>query len=370
MNTWLLSMKIVADENMPLVKELFEPFAEVQLIAGRKITSKHLVDADMLLVRSVTQVSQSLLQDSKVKFVGSATIGTDHIDQNYLAEQGIQFVFAPGCNAQAVAEYVLSAIAYWAQQQQKDLAQCRVGIIGAGNVGSKVAQVLELLGIEYLLNDPPLAEQGDSRPFVSLEAIQQCGVVTCHVPLTNNGKHPTYHLIDQKFLAGMANDSLLINTSRGAVLDNKAALQSRQAGHNIDFILDVWENEPDVNLQLMDETLIATPHIAGYSQEGKIRGTYQLYQAFCQWQGIEPELTLKELLPQAPKWSVPSQPYAQSGVLYQSLQPFYDIQQDDSQMRQAFGQISDQVSRHNGETIAEEFDNLRKNYPQRLEFWS
>lgn len=361
-------MKIVADENMPLVKELFGPFAEVQLIAGRKITSEHLVDADMLLVRSVTQVNQSLLQDSKVKFVGSATIGTDHIDRQYLEHNGIQFSYAPGCNAQAVAEYVLSAIAYWAQQQQKDLTQCRVGIIGAGNVGSKVAQVLELLGIEYLLNDPPLADQGDSRPFVSLEAIQQCDVVTCHVPLTKNGKHPTCHLIHKTFLSGMEEGGLLINTSRGAVLDNKAALQSRKAGHNPDFILDVWENEPDVNLELMDETLIATPHIAGYSQEGKIRGTYQLYQTFCQWQGIEPGLTLKELLPQAPKWSVPAQIDTQSGRLYQSLQPFYDIQQDDKQMRQALRQVSGQVSRQSRETIAEEFDTLRKNYPQRLEF--
>ncbi len=153
-------MKIVADENMPLVKELFGQFAEVKLMAGRKISSEDLVDADALLVRSVTQVNQSLLEASQVNFVGSATIGTDHIDRDYLAEQGIQFAYAPGCNAQAVAEYVLSAIAYWAQQQQKDLTQCRVGIIGAGNVGTKVAQVLELLGIDYLLNDPPLEEQG------------------------------------------------------------------------------------------------------------------------------------------------------------------------------------------------------------------
>ncbi|HEY9031807.1 MAG TPA: 4-phosphoerythronate dehydrogenase [Kangiella sp.] len=349
-------MKIVADENMPLVKELFGQFAEVKLMAGRKITSEDLIDAEALLVRSVTQVNQGLLEASQVNFVGSATIGTDHIDRDYLVEQGIQFAYAPGCNAQAVAEYVLSAIAYWAEHQQKDLTQCRVGIIGAGNVGSKVAQVLELLGIDYLLNDPPLEEQGDSRQFVALKAIQQCDVVTCHVPLTKAGKHPTYHLINQKFLAGMAEGSLLINSSRGAVLDNQAALQSKRIGQNIDFILDVWENEPNVNHELLEQTLIATPHIAGYTQEGKTRGTYQLYQALCQWQGIEPAIELKALLPAATKLSLPQQLKSESNKLYQSLKPFYDIEQDDEQMRLA------------GATIAAEFDNLRKNYPQRLEF--
>ncbi|ACV26386.1 4-phosphoerythronate dehydrogenase [Kangiella koreensis] len=357
-------MKIIADENMPLVKELFEPFAEVELLAGRNITTAHLTDADALLVRSVTQVNSSLLQGSNIKFVGSATIGTDHIDHQYLDHNGIQFAYAPGCNAQAVAEYVLSGVAYWAQHRQKDLAECRVGIIGAGNVGSKVAQVLELLGINYLLNDPPLESQGDSRSFVPLAAIQQCDIVTCHVPLAKDGQYPTYHLINEEFLSGMLKGSLLINSSRGAVLDNEVALQASKSEQSIDFILDVWENEPELNLELLNETLIATPHIAGYSQEGKIRGTYQLYQAFCQWQGIEPKVTLKELLPQAPKWNVPAQIDSQSGMLYQSLQPFYDIKQDDSHMRQ----VMSTVIREGGATITEEFDSLRKNYPQRLEF--
>lgn len=349
-------MKIVADENMPLLQELFCSFATVVTVAGRKINKEHLLDADVLLVRSVTQVNQDLLQGTKVRFVGSATIGTDHIDQGYLSEQGIEFAYAPGCNAQAVAEYVLAAIAFWADHKQKDLRQCTVGIIGAGNVGSKVAQVLELLGIEYYLNDPPLEEQGDSRQFVPIQAIQQCDIVTCHVPLSNQGQHKTHHLIDENFLSKMQPDSLLINSSRGAVLDNRAALKVKRSGKDIDYILDVWEHEPKANIELMDETLIATPHIAGYTQEGKIRGTYQLYQAFCKWQDFEPEITLKELLPQAPKWTAPDQAFSEPERLYQSLQPFYDIRRDDEQMRQA------------GATIAEEFDNLRKNYPQRLEY--
>ncbi|AUD79155.1 DUF3410 domain-containing protein [Kangiella profundi] len=357
-------MKIVADENMPLVQELFGSFATVVTVAGRKINKEHLLDADVLLVRSVTQVNQDLLQGTKVRFVGSATIGTDHIDQGYLLEQGIEFAYAPGCNAQAVAEYVLAAIAFWADHKQKDLRQCTVGIIGAGNVGSKVAQILELLGIEYLLNDPPLEEQGDSRQFVPIQAIQQCDIVTCHVPLTNRGLHASHHLIDEKFLSVMQPGGLLINSSRGAVVDNTAALHCKQAGKDIDFVLDVWENEPDLNVELFKQSLISTPHIAGYSQEGKIRGTYQLYQSVCQWLGMVPKFALRDLLPEAPKWNPPVKLSSDTGFLYQSLRSFYDIKSDDQQMRQKL----EEVLRRSGATIAEEFDNLRKNYPQRLEF--
>lgn len=357
-------MKIVADENMPLVQELFGSFSSVVSVAGRKINRDYLLDADVLLVRSVTQVNSGLLQDTKVKFVGSATIGTDHIDQAYLSEQGIKFAYAPGCNAQAVAEYVLAAIGYWADYAQKDLRKCKVGIIGAGNVGSRVAQVLELLGIEYCLNDPPLHEQGDSRQFVSLQNIQQCDVVTCHVPRTMQGQHATHHLINQQFLSQMPPGSLLINSSRGAVLDNTAALYCKQAGQDIDFVLDVWENEPNLNIELLNQSLIATPHIAGYSQEGKIRGTYQLYQAVCEWQGIEQEFVLKDLLPEAPKWNPSAELRSDTGFLHQNLRRFYDIKSDDQRMRQKLAQ----VLRQSGATISEEFDNLRKNYPQRLEF--
>lgn len=357
-------MKIVADENMPLVQELFGSFATVVTVAGRKINKEHLLDADVLLVRSVTQANQDLLQGTKVRFVGSATIGTDHIDQGYLLEQGIEFAYAPGCNAQAVAEYVLAAISFWSDYKQKDLRQCTVGIIGAGNVGSKVAQVLELLGIEYYLNDPPLEEQGGSRQFVPIQTIQQCDIVTCHVPLTNRGLHASHHLIDEKFLSVMQPGGLLINSSRGAVVDNAAALRCKQAGKDIDFVLDVWENEPDLNVELFKQSLISTPHIAGYSQEGKIRGTYQLYQSVCQWLGMEPKFALRDLLPEAPKWNPLVKLSSDTGFLYQSLRSFYDIKSDDQRMRQKL----EEVLRRSGATIAEEFDNLRKNYPQRLEF--
>ena len=347
---------IVADENMPLVEQLFTNIngkpTHIKKLAGRSITSSDLQNTDILLVRSVTQVNQSLLQDSNVRFVGSATIGTDHIDLDYLAQQNIQFSNAPGCNAQGVAEYVLTSIAYWAEQRGIDLTKIKVGIIGAGNVGSRVAKVFTRLGIDYVLNDPPLADAGDPRDFVGIEQIQQCDVVTCHVPFVRAGQYATYHLVDDAFLEAMPQQSLLINSSRGAVVDNTAALEIKRAGKVIDYILDVWEGEPDVNIELFEQTMIATPHIAGYSQEGKIRGTYQLYQAFNQWFDLEDSIALDELLPEAPKW----QWSGSLDGLYQSLQPYYDIEADDQRMRQVKNNIQ------------KKFDHLRKTYPQRLEF--
>ena len=352
----LLMWNIVADENMPLVKELFAEFggepAQIKKLLGRCITAKNLYKTDILLVRSITQVNQELLKGSPVRFVGTATIGTDHIDLDYLSQQGIEFSSAPGSNAQGVAEYVLTSIAYWAEKRHVDLNTIKVGIIGAGNVGSRVAKVLDTLGIDYLLNDPPLEAAGDARSFVSLKEINQCDVISCHVPYIASGQYATYHLIDDAFLEAMPDQSLLINSSRGAVLDNNAAFGIKHAGKSIDYILDVWEDEPKVNIKLMDQALIATPHIAGYSQEGKIRGTYQLYQALNQWQGFENSISLDELLPQAPKWHW-------DGTLkglYQSIKPYYDIEADDHRMRQV------------GANIEQKFDLLRKTYPQRLEF--
>lgn len=347
---------IVADENMPLVEELFSGIVGnsgyIKRLAGRQISKNDLNDTDILLVRSITQVSQELLQDTSIRFVGTATIGVDHIDLDYLAQRNIEFSSAPGSNAQGVVEYVLTSIAYWAEQRQVNLGSVTVGIIGAGNVGSRVAKVLERLGIRYLLNDPPLEAAGDNRSFVSLQDIEQCDVVTCHVPLEKAGQHSTHHLVDEPFLRAMPDSSLLINTSRGPVLDNQAAFEVKQSGKSIDYILDVWEGEPDVYVPLMEQSMIATPHIAGYSQEGKIRGTYQLYQAFNRWQGLEDNIKLEELLPEAPKW----QWSGSLDALYRSLKPYYDLKADDQRMRNVQSDIRN------------EFDGLRKNYPQRLEF--
>ncbi len=350
-------LSILADENMPLVDELFADFAWIERKAGRDISTKDLMDTDILLVRSITQVNQALLENTPVKFVGSATIGTDHIDQQYLAANDIQFAYAPGCNAQAVAEYVLTAIAYWAHKHKYDLHTISIGIIGAGNVGTRLSQLLEHLGIRYLFNDPPLEANAAPGDFVDIEAIQQCEVVTCHVPLNHGGDYPTYHLLDETFLSKMKKGSLLINTARGAVLDNQAALKVLNQDKAIDFVLDVWEGEPEPNVELLEKTLIATPHIAGYSLEGKIRGTYMLYQQIRQWLSKEALIKLESKLPHSLSWQKPRY----LADLHDSLVPFYDIQEDDTALKA--------VANKDNLQLATDFDALRKNYKNRLEYW-
>lgn len=349
-------LKIVADENMPLLERLFGDFAEIRRLPGRDMKQSDLVDADVLLVRSISQVNQALLEGTKVKFVGTATIGTDHIDKDYLSAQNIAFADAAGCNAQAVAEYVLCAIAYWAEKRNINLDNACVGIIGAGNVGTQLSQLLAHVGIKYLLNDPLLEEQGDKRKFVDIDAINQCEIVSCHVPLTKGTHHPTKHLINKDFLQKLASNSLLINSSRGAVLDNLAALkfcQNSENAANVDLVLDVWEQEPDINLELLEHCLLGTSHIAGYSLEGKIRGTYILYQALQRWLESKETIALESLLAKRRKWTKPNS----LNQLQQSLTEFYDIKADDRKLRAV------------KKTMKTSFDKLRKNYQTRYEFW-
>ncbi|NVJ66276.1 MAG: 4-phosphoerythronate dehydrogenase [Gammaproteobacteria bacterium] len=342
---------------MPMVDELFGDFCWIERKAGRDIGAKDLADVDILLVRSITQVNRQLLESSPVKFVGTATIGTDHIDKDYLAASNIEFADAAGCNAQAVAEYVIAAIGYWAYQRDIDLHSKKVGVIGAGNVGTKVSRMLDLLGIQYLLNDPILEANGDKRDFSPLGQINQCDIVTCHVPLTKSGDYPTHHLLDAKFLKVMPKDSLLINSARGSVLDNQAALEFLSNNASMDMVLDVWEGEPSLNVDLFDKCLLGTPHIAGYSLEGKIRGTYFLYQAVRKWLGKETSYQLQKFLPQTKLWQKPRN----IDDLHDSLKPFYDIKEDDMALRQ--------VAVKTNQNLPQDFDLLRKNYKNRLEYY-
>lgn len=348
-------LTLLADENMPMVDELFGDFCWIERKAGREITASDLEDVDILLVRSITQVDQVLLENTSVKFVGTATIGTDHIDLDYLKSANIEFADAVGCNAQAVAEYVLASIAYWAHEKQLDLNNSTVGIIGAGNVGTRLSYLLDEVGIKYKLNDPLLEQAGDERDFVSLDEINQCQIVTCHVPLVSGGNYPTRHLIDAEFLSKMPKASLLINSSRGAVLDNQAALDFLQRNSYMDMILDVWENEPNLNVELAKKSLLATPHIAGYSLEGKIRGTYFLYQAVRQWLNKETGVSLKSLLPHSKLWEKPKY----LADLHNSIKPFYDVKDDDLALRVVL----------ECDELAKAFDLLRKIYKNRLEYY-
>ncbi len=266
-------MKIIADENITYAKEAFSAFGNVILQPGRNIVKTDLMDTDILIIRSVTKINEKLLKDTKIKFVATATIGTDHIDLNYLNNNNIHFTSAKGCNSHAVAEYVLNGILTFASKKNINLENKTIGIIGAGNIGSIVSEYSKILGLKVFLNDPPLAEKKLDHNFVDLNDALTCDIVTFHVPLTKSGKYPTFHLLNESNISIIKKNALLINASRGEVIDNKILLKYLRKKQNIFTILDVWENEPAINLELLKLVDIATPHIAGYSVEGKLNGT-------------------------------------------------------------------------------------------------
>lgn len=279
-------MKIVADENIPLLSCFFDKIGQIKQLAGRDITADDLKDADILIVRSVTQVNQTLLENSPVKFVGSCTIGMDHIDTDYLDKQGIRYENAPGCNANSVVEYILSCLSILTETHRLNWSGISVGIVGYGNVGSLLAKRLEKLGIRYKAYDPFLDEATQLESLTSFEEVLACDIVTLHVPITHDGNFPTHHMINEHVLNRMRNDQVLINTCRGAVINNEQLNDYLTENEGFTAILDVWENEPYINTDLAKKVLIATPHIAGYSFDGKVAGTEMIYRSLCQFLGL------------------------------------------------------------------------------------
>jgi len=354
-------MKIIADENIPSVGQAFAALGEVTLVSGRDLRPEQLHDADILLVRSVTRVDEALLQDSSVRFVGSATIGFDHIDLEYLKRRGIGFSTAPGSNATSAAEYVLSAIMVLSEQRGFVPEGMTVGIIGHGNVGSRVRRRLEALGMRCLLNDPPLHSQGEQDVYVDLEQVLQADMVTLHVPYTRNGRWPTHHLVDADFLARLRPDTILINTSRGAVIDNPALSDWLVRRPAAAAVLDVWEGEPGISLELMDRVVLATPHIAGYSLDGKLRGTDMIYQSTCAYFGQEPVWQVNKVLPEtSPLELVVTDPDDWFATVRTAVLAGYDIGKDDVQLRLMKKLAANERPAY--------FDRLRRDYPVRREF--
>ena len=277
-------MKIIVDSHIPHIKGLIEPFAQVLYLEPDDISREAVKDADTLIVRTRTRCDASLLDGSRVGFIGSATIGTDHIDQDYCAGHGITVRNAPGCNAPAVSQWVLAAIEAW--MHRHDITSPRslsLGIVGVGHIGSIVARWARQLGFTVLLNDPPREKRDGSFDDISspLAALQQrCDIITFHTPLTRDGQWPTWHLCDQEFLDKLSRCRLIINAARGAIADNAALLTWPG-----DVALDCWENEPDISPALLDKAIAATPHIAGYSAEGKSRGTAMMIEALNEHYG-------------------------------------------------------------------------------------
>lgn len=350
-------MKILVDENMPYVEPLFGDLGTIIPVNGRRLTPEQVRDADVLLVRSVTQVNAALLADNaRLKFVGSATIGTDHVDLAYLAERNIPFANAPGCNAIAVGEFAFMAMLELAQRYHSPLKGKVVGIVGAGNTGSATAKCLEAYGVTVLLNDPLKAAAGDSRTFVSLDTLmQQADIICLHVPITRTGEHKTLHLFDESRLMALKPNSWLINCCRGDVIDNKALIKVKSLREDLKLVLDVWEGEPHPLPELVDVVDLATPHIAGYSLEGKARGTFMLYQALCQHLNIPANKSLSALLPAFNVKAMALRAMPDEHALLQLTRFVYDLRDDDRAFR-------------NCGFTANGFDNMRKNHRHRREF--
>ncbi|MDZ7267075.1 MAG: 4-phosphoerythronate dehydrogenase PdxB [candidate division KSB1 bacterium] len=362
-------LQIVADENIPFVQAAFATLGSVRLLPGRAITRALLHEADLLLVRSVTPVNAALLHGTPVKFVATATIGADHVDLDYLRHRNIQFASAAGCNANAVAEYVCAALLYWAVRRGQRLEHLTLGVVGVGNVGSKVAAKARALGLRVLLNDPPRARaEGDSsgHTFLPLQDLLRADILTLHTPLTRSGPDPTFHLIDQKILQHLRPECLLINTARGPVVDNRALKESLLRGRLAGAILDVWEGEPQIDAELVRCTTLATPHIAGYSLEGKLRATMMIYAAACRFLGVAPAWEASLFLPPVttPRIElVPPIPASGESQLLAVIRQAYDIAADDARLRQV---LADPHA-----TLEEQghwFDKLRHEYNYRREF--
>jgi erythronate-4-phosphate dehydrogenase len=352
-------MKIIADENIPFVKECFSSAGDVQTIGGRKITPEILKGADVLLVRSITKVGKDLLDGTDVKFVGTATIGFEHVDVDYLEARKIGFASAPGSNANSVAEYIVSALLNLADKYKFDISQKSIGIVGVGNVGSKVEKKANALGMKVVLNDPPVKRQSGSEKYRPIEEIFNCDIVTLHVPLTLEGTDKTFNMADEKFFKSLKPQAIFINSSRGKVTDT-AALKNAITSSKIKVcVLDVWENEPNIDIELVKMVDYGTPHIAGYSYDGKVAGMIMIYNAFCKFFGVKQKFSAKDFLPtpQVEKIVISKN---DPKPLLTIVNTLYDIKKDDEKLRQI---IKKDVERQGAY-----FDSLRKNYHIRREF--
>ncbi|MFO7692625.1 MAG: 4-phosphoerythronate dehydrogenase [Vicinamibacterales bacterium] len=362
---------ILADENIPFARDAFGTLGEVRLKHGREIAHADLADVDLLVVRSITRVNAALLAGTRVRFVGTATSGSDHVDTPDLGRLGIAFHTALGCNANAVAEYMAAAWLTLAKLRGGTLAGRRVGIVGVGHVGSLVAAKARALGMEPVLNDPPKARETGSAKYRPLHELVDCDIVTCHTPLTFDGPDPTWGLIGEPFLARLKPGAWLSNAGRGGVV-HEAALHKALDEQCLDaVVLDVWEREPAIDGRLLARVDIGTPHIAGYSLEGKLNGTAMVYRAACAFLGVEPAWDPATALPpRAP--GLPLAGFAPGGTalhgldragvaaLADTVTAHCPILRDDEALRKTVGMSAAERGKA--------FDLLRKAYPTRREF--
>jgi erythronate-4-phosphate dehydrogenase len=355
-------MKIVCATNMPYALEAFSTLGDAVILEGRHIRKADVKEARILALRSTTKVDRELLEGSNVGFVGTATIGTDHLDIPYMEQAGIRWCFAPGCNANSVSEYITAALLVLAGRGGYRLEGLTLGVVGVGNVGSRVVKKAEALGMRVLKNDPPLQRRTGDPAFVSLDRIRdEADIVTFHVPLTKTGPDATVHLAGEAFFGGLKKPIVLLNAARGPVVDPQALVRALDAGRVKQVVLDTWEGEPAFSRSLLDRVDIGSPHIAGHSFEGKVAGTMMVYAAACEWLGVAPSFSPEALLPPAlvPELMVKAAGRADEDVLREIVKPVYDIEADHARMR-----AIDAAEAARGK----EFDRQRKDYPMRREF--
>ncbi|MFC1719966.1 4-phosphoerythronate dehydrogenase PdxB [Pseudomonadota bacterium] len=348
-------MKIIIDNKIPYIRGALEPFAEVIYLPGNLTTAEAVKDADALVTRTRTLCNRETLEGSRVRFIATATIGFDHIDTRFCQTAGIEWVNAPGCNAESVNQYMASALFSWAMRKDPPLQGKTMGIVGVGQVGSRIARTCEILGMNVLLNDPPRERTEGSAPFVSLQEIQQrADIITFHVPLNMDGVDCTYHMAGEPFIAGLKRQPLLINTCRGEVFDTGAVFRASETGAIAGLIIDCWENEPELDLALLNRVDYGTPHIAGYSRDGKANGTTVSVRAISKYFGLgiddwEPASIEP---PPNPVIELDGKNQAEEAILAQAVLSTYDIAIDDAALR-------------NNTPL---FEQLRGDYPVRREF--
>lgn len=336
-------MKVIIDNKIPYISEAVERIAdEVVYLPGNGFTAADVRDADALIVRTRTRCNRGLLEGSRVRFIATATIGFDHIDVDYCREAGIVWQNCPGCNAGSVEQYLHSVLLLLKRCKGMRLEDTCLGIVGVGHVGSRIERMARSLGLRVLLNDPPRADRGEAG-FVGLPVLaRECDIITFHTPLNRNGKYKTFHLADAAFFAALQRKPVVINTSRGEVIDTSALLDALHAGKVKDAVIDTWENEPDIDRELLQEVFLGTPHIAGYSADGKSNATRMALEALCRFFRIQADFRI--VPPDLP-------PRVYSSDPEEAFLQVYDPTRD-----------SDALKLH-----PEAFEHLRGNYPLRRE---
>lgn len=346
-------MKIIADKNIPFLKGVAEEFGDVEYLAGSEFTNELIKDAEVLIIRTVAKMDEQMLHNTSVKLICTATIGYDHIDTAYCEANGILWKNAPGCNSSSVQQYITSALLLMADKKGLNLSGTTIGIVGVGNVGKKVARACEALGMRVLLNDPIREKEENSCDFVSIDVIkEEADIITFHTPLTKDGIYKTYHLADDNFFASLAKKPIVINSARGAIVDTEAIKSAIRTNKISGAVIDCWEKEPDIDLEYMEMVDIATPHIAGYSADGKANATRMSLETIARFYDLDRK-PIDYINPPAPTESIID------------LNKFDSSKRFVSAMLTTYNPMTDFEALKSMPTT---FKNLRNEYPLRREY--